>query len=191
MEATKQDVNVIIFVIVSFFFFSFLILSAITRFFFPLFQFLMPVYNVKLFLQHVTVIIFKYFFSSLKITKQNSRRGDLYFCTFCTLTFLFFCQQYFMMVIIIMMMMMMIDVYLYTNKYIFKWWQWKVFLENEVRFGFLVNGRWSEQLNIYPVQVLHLLVGVSTLCKLHCEIFFLKKSLSAVKVSLQYTWGLN
>lgn len=30
--------------------------------FFLLFQFLMPVYNVKLFLQRVTVIIFKYFF---------------------------------------------------------------------------------------------------------------------------------
>lgn len=77
---------------------------------------------------------------------------------------------------------MLIAVCIYTNKYIFKWWQWKVFLENEVRFGFLVNGRWSEQLNISPVQVLHLLVGVSTLCKLHCEIwiyiFFLKKSLS-------------
>ena len=99
--------------------------------------------------------------------------------------FFFFCRQYFMVVIIIMMVML-IAVCIYTNKYIFKWWQWKVFLENEVRFGFLVNGRWSEQLNISPVQVLHLLVGVSTLCKLHCEIwihiyiYILKKSLSTL-----------
>lgn len=40
-------------------------------FLFLLFQFLVPVYNMKLFLQRVAVTIFKYFFSSLKITKQN------------------------------------------------------------------------------------------------------------------------
>lgn len=74
-------------------------------------------------------------------------------------TFLFFHGDNFTISVI-----MLIDIHIYTNKYIFKRWQWKVFLENEVRFGFLVNGRWSEQLNISPVQVLQLLVGVSTLC---------------------------
>lgn len=55
-------------------FFFFLTLSTINRvFFFLLFQFLIPVYNVKLFLQLVIVIIFKYFFSSLKITKQDRK----------------------------------------------------------------------------------------------------------------------
>lgn len=116
----QSKMLILLFLLLFLFFFFFDTQCNQQVFFFLLFQFLMPVYNVKLFLQHVTVIIFKYFFSSLKITKQNSRRGDLYFCTFCTLTFLFFCQQYFMMVIIIMMMMVMIDVYLYTNKYIFK-----------------------------------------------------------------------
>lgn len=42
---------------------------------------------------------------------------------------------------VIIIVMVMIDIYIYTNKYVFKRWQWKVFLENEVRFGFLVNGR--------------------------------------------------
>lgn len=70
VEATEQDVNFIIFVIL----FFFLTLSTINRvFFFLLFQFLIPVYNVKLFLQLVIVIIFKYFFSSLKITKQDRK----------------------------------------------------------------------------------------------------------------------
>lgn len=64
VEATEQDVNFIgFFCYCFFFFFFFLTLSAICRaFFLLLFQFLMPVYNVKLFLQRVTVSIFKYFF---------------------------------------------------------------------------------------------------------------------------------
>lgn len=80
MEATEQDVNFTIFVIVSFF----LTHSAISRvFFFLLFLFLMPVYNVKLFLQLVTVIIFKYFFFLLKDkAKQKAKDMILTFAYF-------------------------------------------------------------------------------------------------------------
>lgn len=179
MEATEQDVNFIIFVTVSFFFFSFFFWQYYQQgfLFFLFFSFwcLFIMWNFSCSMLQLPFL--NTFFSSLKITKQNRKpkRWSL-LLHILHLHFLFFCQQCFMMVIVIMMMMM-IDIYIYTNKYIFKWWQWKVFLENEVRFGFLVNGGWSEQLNISPVQVLHLLVGVSTLCKLHCEIFFfLKKS---------------
>lgn len=71
VEATEQDVNFIIFVILFFFFDT--QYNQQGFFFFLLFQFLIPVYNVKLFLQLVIVIIFKYFFSSLKITKQDRK----------------------------------------------------------------------------------------------------------------------
>lgn len=57
-----------------FFFLLFSVQSAgFGGFFSFFFVFLMPVYNVKLFLQPVSVIILKYFFSSLKITKQNRK----------------------------------------------------------------------------------------------------------------------
>lgn len=70
----QSKMLILLFLLLFLFFFFFLTLGAISRVvFFLLFQFLMPVYNVKLFLQRVTVIIFKYFFSSLKITKQNRK----------------------------------------------------------------------------------------------------------------------
>lgn len=44
---------------------------------FPLLQFLMPVYNVKLFLQHVAVIIFKYFFFLSKDNKAKQKAKEM------------------------------------------------------------------------------------------------------------------
>lgn len=63
-----------------FLFFSFLFFLTVlpTGFFvFSLLQFLMPVYNVKLFLQHVAVTVFKYFFFLPKDNKAKQKAKEV------------------------------------------------------------------------------------------------------------------